>query len=246
MVCGEEVKLTALKCIHCGSFQDWRRHVGFSSTVLALIVAILALFSPVAQTISDLHLDYKKRNAKRVEIALVEIESQYIDALVSNRSSSSIVIDRIGCTMQIPYAAADLYVSHTGEDIDELVWPQAEETIGSILIVYRPVEKILLGSGQQVLTKFIRSDVTSPSRKVEGPSGNAQSYCLIGAVSDIRELENDFFFLKPAHLLAFDALSIVNAADYSPLQLDKKAKLVEEIIKRRAKVDGKPLKVLNN
>ena len=31
-VCGEAIKTTAKKCIHCDSYQDWRAYLNFGST----------------------------------------------------------------------------------------------------------------------------------------------------------------------------------------------------------------------
>jgi len=43
--CGEEIKITALKCIHCDSFQDWRSSLSFGSTVLSLLVALVSVLT---------------------------------------------------------------------------------------------------------------------------------------------------------------------------------------------------------
>lgn len=44
-VCKQPIALGAKKCIHCESFQDWRRYLNLSSTVLALIVALVSVLS---------------------------------------------------------------------------------------------------------------------------------------------------------------------------------------------------------
>ncbi len=45
ITCCEEMKDGAMKCIHCDSFQDYRRHLRFSSTVLALLVALISVLT---------------------------------------------------------------------------------------------------------------------------------------------------------------------------------------------------------
>lgn len=52
--CGEEIAQSARKCIHCDSFQDWRRYLAFSSTVLALLVALLSVATVAAPVFRDL------------------------------------------------------------------------------------------------------------------------------------------------------------------------------------------------
>jgi hypothetical protein len=44
-VCGEEIRESARKCNHCDSYQDWRLNIGFSNTVLSLLVALCSVLT---------------------------------------------------------------------------------------------------------------------------------------------------------------------------------------------------------
>ena len=64
-VCAEPINKAAQKCIHCQSEQStWRQRLGFSSTVLALLIALISVLSsavPVferALTPKDSHLSF--------------------------------------------------------------------------------------------------------------------------------------------------------------------------------------------
>jgi hypothetical protein len=37
--------MAARKCIHCDSYQDWRGEITFSSTILSLLVALVAILT---------------------------------------------------------------------------------------------------------------------------------------------------------------------------------------------------------
>lgn len=52
--CGEQIPLSAIKCSKCGTFQDWRRHLGFSSTILALLTALLSVATVAGPVLYDL------------------------------------------------------------------------------------------------------------------------------------------------------------------------------------------------
>jgi hypothetical protein len=52
--CGEEIVESAQKCIHCDAYQDWRRYLAFSSTVLALLVALLSVATVAGPVFRDL------------------------------------------------------------------------------------------------------------------------------------------------------------------------------------------------
>lgn len=41
--CKSEIHDDALKCKECGGYQNWKRHVDFSNTVLALLLALLSV-----------------------------------------------------------------------------------------------------------------------------------------------------------------------------------------------------------
>jgi hypothetical protein len=46
-VCGEAIKKVAPVCIHCNNYQYWRAHLNVSGKVLALLIALFAVFGVV-------------------------------------------------------------------------------------------------------------------------------------------------------------------------------------------------------
>lgn len=44
-VCALQIPQAASKCTHCSSWQDWRRHLSFGNTFLALIIALFSVIS---------------------------------------------------------------------------------------------------------------------------------------------------------------------------------------------------------
>ena len=51
---GEEIAASARKCIHCDTWQDWRRYLVFSNTVLALLVALISVATVAAPVFRDM------------------------------------------------------------------------------------------------------------------------------------------------------------------------------------------------
>lgn len=58
-VCKQKIIEKAIKCIHCDSFQDWRRYLSISNTSLALLAA---LFSAISVSISSIASVITPRN----------------------------------------------------------------------------------------------------------------------------------------------------------------------------------------
>ena len=81
--CQEELKAGARKCRYCGSSQDWRRHLTFSSTVLALLVAlvsVVSLSSPfVRQALQEDNSD--------ITVSFAGLCNGYIVVIASNRGT---------------------------------------------------------------------------------------------------------------------------------------------------------------
>jgi hypothetical protein len=89
VVCQEPIKLHASKCIHCGSYQDWRSNISFSlsTSVLSLLVALITVLTaavPVlkeALTPKNSHLTFSFQGASTDPIRLVVLATNRACAL---------------------------------------------------------------------------------------------------------------------------------------------------------------------
>lgn len=79
-VCREDIKLGAKKCTHCNSYQDWRRLVAVSSSVLALLVALVSVISTTLPHLSEIFVE----EFSNVNIQAHSIKSQYIEVVAYN------------------------------------------------------------------------------------------------------------------------------------------------------------------
>ncbi len=52
-ICGEDINISARKCIHCNSFQDWHVYLGMSTSVLSLLVALVSVVALSVPVIKD-------------------------------------------------------------------------------------------------------------------------------------------------------------------------------------------------
>lgn len=80
IVCREQIKAGARKCIHCDSYQDWREYFNFSSSMLAWLVALVSVISLSLPVIKNA---LQKDNSK-VVLAFQGIEEGYISLIASN------------------------------------------------------------------------------------------------------------------------------------------------------------------
>lgn len=74
-VCGEEIKDCAFKCVHCSSFQNWRRYLTFSSTVLSLFVALASVIAVgTPPIIKAFHTERSKFQARLLDIGPIYLQ----------------------------------------------------------------------------------------------------------------------------------------------------------------------------
>lgn len=76
-ICGEPINSKALKCIHCQGEQSWgRRRLGFSSTILSLLVALITVLTAavpvvreaIVQKNSNLNFSFQTANDRVIYI----------------------------------------------------------------------------------------------------------------------------------------------------------------------------------
>lgn len=54
--CKEPIRVGAIKCIHCDSFQDWRGSLSLSSTILSLLVALVSVLAFAGPILKELFI----------------------------------------------------------------------------------------------------------------------------------------------------------------------------------------------
>jgi len=60
VVCCSQMHPSAKKCVECSSYQDWRKHIAWSSTTLALIVAIFSSLTALLQVLYNDKKEYSQ------------------------------------------------------------------------------------------------------------------------------------------------------------------------------------------
>jgi predicted nucleic acid-binding Zn ribbon protein len=72
--CGEAIPSDADKCTHCDTFQDWRRYLNFSTTMVALITALISVVASSLPAVRELVIGDRSDmtlNFQRVENAKI-------------------------------------------------------------------------------------------------------------------------------------------------------------------------------
>ncbi len=80
-VCKEIISSSAVKCRHCGSFQNWRRYLGLSSSFLSVAVAFISVLT----VFTSIALDSIKENDSNIEISIINKQRTYFSDMGRGR-----------------------------------------------------------------------------------------------------------------------------------------------------------------
>lgn len=89
--CFQSIHANALRCHHCSSFQDWRRKLNLSNTLLALLVAFVSVSTVAVQTVSSV----TQKKYSKTEVMYVGSQQATLSFSVFNEGNRSAIIDRI-------------------------------------------------------------------------------------------------------------------------------------------------------
>lgn len=78
--CNEQIDTSAVKCKHCGSYQNWQRRLHLSNTVIALLIALVSVSTQFVQYVYSV----TKKDNSSVVMLLQGVDSQKISVLASN------------------------------------------------------------------------------------------------------------------------------------------------------------------
>lgn len=86
--CKSPLNAGAVYCLHCESYQNWRRHLSLSSSVLALLVALVTVTSASAPTV----VGALRRQYSQVELSLLDYDRPSFTILAVNQGNRRAVL----------------------------------------------------------------------------------------------------------------------------------------------------------
>src|SRR5262249_52769347 len=95
LVCREEIASGAAKCVHCDSYQDWRRFMNLSTPILSLLIALISVLT-VAVPVVERVLTRKKA---LVRLTVTSCGAQRLRMLVYNAGNIPALFERASVTV---------------------------------------------------------------------------------------------------------------------------------------------------
>lgn len=88
--CKEPMNDGAVYCTKCNNFQNWRRYVSFSSTMLALLIALITVLSSIFPQIYR----YFETPSSQVTVAVLDLEENAFRLVAANNGNRKATIAR--------------------------------------------------------------------------------------------------------------------------------------------------------
>jgi len=70
--CRESIAVSALRCRHCGEFQNWKSYLGLGNSVLALLIALISVFTLAVKVVVDVSSEEQSRLISVLQVANTE------------------------------------------------------------------------------------------------------------------------------------------------------------------------------
>jgi len=124
--CLSQIKLGAVKCVACGSFQNWRRHFTLTTTLLSFFLGAVAAAGIVKQPLEDF-----LRPTTSISVERIGVTAKGYTVLISNKGKAPGVIKYIHAFYGEEFVDLEGWdedrIIKSGENsVLTLLWPKQE------------------------------------------------------------------------------------------------------------------------
>ena len=98
LYCDEKISVLAKKCMHCGSFQTWKRHLGIWATTISLILGVAATYGLIEGPTKEFFKpDYSITGFKVSATSgfKMNLSNAEYTAILQNKGKRSVVITQV-------------------------------------------------------------------------------------------------------------------------------------------------------
>ena len=224
--CSSNLNDTALKCPHCGSYQNWRRFLPFGESTLALTLSVIALTAvvlPNPKTIVKSASDYISGVNFALSGAVINIGVNEVSVLVKNRENEPVAIDEVACLLNIPIDPSvrltEFFKNRAEGIIENKEAPLLNsETMGVFQFAFRLTTPALLTEfGSKIITLPVQS-ISPPLRSSTdlNSSDTVVNFCMVIGTSLRNNNASGAILLTPLQVNDIDLLDVLEISLYPP------------------------------
>lgn len=95
LVCREEIKNGARKCINCDSYQDWRRYFQFNIVVLSLLVALISVLTASIPIVKSMLTPISQ-----AKFSFIDYQNNKISVVATNTGQKAVILQESSLILQ--------------------------------------------------------------------------------------------------------------------------------------------------
>lgn len=242
--CAEAIPAGARKCSKCSSYQNWRRHIPFGQSTLALVISVIALGSSLAlgsKAIMETASGFLTAPNFRLGVAVVSLDEEKARVLLSNSTGRNIVVKDIDCGLNIPIDAGqmsrDILATRLVADTISDIFLPAQDTIGLFLVSYQTHGNVVIPPNGRILVEGLTKHISSPSMiepLLDQRFTQVASYCTASGVDELNEMSIGAVSLPIGTVLELDVEAFLGQAEFSPVQEVDRSALAAKVAEVRA------------
>jgi hypothetical protein len=143
--CKEIINTDAAKCIHCGSFQNWRRHLDFGSSILSMMIAFISVVTVFITVVANSTME----NNSNINASIINWQRSFItDGQIYQVLNVEIFVTNTG---QRPGAVKTVAIRGDGEK--QFQYMRSELVESSSEYLHEGVKSQIVEPGKTLLLK---------------------------------------------------------------------------------------------
>lgn len=174
--CRSDLAPGAKKCTVCGSFQDWRRHISYSQSAIALALSIIAIVTSFWEPIREFYSSWGVVDDSRFRAVGARVSPAELSFLAVNDSQESVLFDGLICDISV-LRDPSLFFSTNPQS-----WPDQEAVLAMFRHFYILEEPVLIRPGESQWVAFagngyhVHAEATNTMRQWESAVPN---FCVL-------------------------------------------------------------------
>lgn len=193
ILCASSIPISARKCVHCSSFQDWRRFIEIGNTSLALLIAFVTVLGALISTIYSSYSYITINEYKpKFSISVRAITDRTIQILYSNLGQKSFFIDD-GILCRIPITHDDSEYIKKDKLLRER-YPKGNEVKSLHMLVYTSDISIQpLEAGASTIVEYkIHQKRPEKGTPFKTKSDKVMGYCSAHVIDILGKMHGNF------------------------------------------------------
>lgn len=188
ITCGSPIPVSAKKCRHCGSYQDFRRHLEFSQLTIALAIALISVSALLSEKIGTLYERlFLNPLSPTLNASIIDMSTTEIKFIINNIGKTRIYFTNlVTCRIAILKKNESIFEADKSNGTVLFHPPRLEQVDHFSYVIYQKMKETnnLIDSNSTSVITLPRLTGVEKYYGTRAPKGTAQSDCLFDYIGE--------------------------------------------------------------